>query len=474
MRARLAGGGFLLFAGLAAVSRLSSFRTPLSEDTGVYLYIGDVILDGGTPYVDAADNKGPLTYLLFAGIRLVAGRSTEAVRISLLLFAALTALAVAAYVCRFAGRAAGAFAGCACAVLGSTYYLEGADPNTEQYGVAPMALAWWLSAAGTRRAAAGAGALTAAAVLMNPGFAPIVLVVAVGLWFQGEPPERAKRFAAALAGAVAATAPFVIWLLAAGGLDDFWTQVIGKNTVALTGDPDRGAFASRPLFDFEGRGLYVLGAGAALLAMTRPGLRLPAATSLLWIVAMWLRVKAANYEFLHHYYLAIPGIAAAMGLALAAMTEPSSALPRRVVTAGAVAVLAVTAWVYVGRVERDKWRLDPDERVTSSRYATAYPVGDFIRSRTGPDDRIFVAGNNATVYWRADRRAPTRFFADYPLVRRSYRGERVRELAAHPPAVIATMPGGSVFLDDTRTLVDRLPYRLIYDRDGAKVWELDR
>ena len=150
-----------------------------------------MILDGGAPYADAADNKGPLTYLLFAGIRLVSGISTTGVRLTLVAFAALTALAVAAYVSRFAGRGAALVAGAACALLGSTPKLEGPDPNTEQYGVAPLAAAWWLSARGTVGSAAGAGALSAAGMLMNPGFAPVVLVVAIGLWFQGGSEQRA-------------------------------------------------------------------------------------------------------------------------------------------------------------------------------------------------------------------------------------------------------------------------------------------
>ena len=42
------------------------WRAPLNNDAGQYLYVGRTLLDGGTPYVDAANNKGPVTYGLFA------------------------------------------------------------------------------------------------------------------------------------------------------------------------------------------------------------------------------------------------------------------------------------------------------------------------------------------------------------------------------------------------------------------------
>ena len=57
------------------MARIASFQKPLERDTGTYLYIGDLVLHGHMPYADGADNKGPLTFLLFAVIRLFSGTS---------------------------------------------------------------------------------------------------------------------------------------------------------------------------------------------------------------------------------------------------------------------------------------------------------------------------------------------------------------------------------------------------------------
>ena len=243
-RALPEAAAFVLFALLALAARWWSLEVPLSEDAGAYLYVADTIRDGGLPYVDAADNKAPLTYLLFGALDMAAGGSTTGLRLTLVVACALTALAVAARVRLAAGPWAGLAAGCVMAILGSTPFLEGDDLNTEQYGVLPLAGAWWLAARGGTRSAAVAGVLFAAAVLMNIGFAALAPVLVLELWLAARD-GRARRFAAAGAGAFALAALPLGWLLASGALDDMWTQVIDKAGIAVAGDVEAGGFATR-------------------------------------------------------------------------------------------------------------------------------------------------------------------------------------------------------------------------------------
>ena len=160
------------------------------------------MLDGGTPYVDAANNKGPLTYGLFALLELVGGSHPVVHRAVLIVFAGLAALAVAGYTAHYAGRAAGAFAGVTFALLSGTPVLQGDDLNTEQFGVAPMAGAWYLATRGSSRSRGrAAGALTAAAILMNIAFAVVAPFVAWELWRAAPAGRRARPLLIAAAGA---------------------------------------------------------------------------------------------------------------------------------------------------------------------------------------------------------------------------------------------------------------------------------
>ena len=460
----------VLFAALALLARLWSLEMPLSEDAGAYLYVGDTIRDGGLPYVDAADNKGPLTYLLFGGLDLVTGSSTTGLRLTLVLACALAALAVAARVTLAAGRWAGLGAGVAMALFGSTPFLEGDDLNTEQYGVLPLAGAWWLAARGGVRSAACAGALAAAAVLTNVGFAALALVIAAELWLAGAE-RRGSRFAAAGAGAVAVAVVPLGWLLLSGAFDDMWTQVIDKAGTAVGGDVSAGGFSGKPLFEIPTKLPFALGVAGAALALTRPRLRVAGATSFLWIVICWLRVKLAQYEFAHHYYVAAPGVAAGLALGGAALLSLFATRPgiRRAVLVTGVAAAGLLTWRYVGEPERNAYRVPTTQRVRFPQYALAYPVGDQLRSLTSNGDTVAVSGNNPTVYWRAGRFAPNRFFAEYALVRQ-YAIERSRDLRRGPPDAIVLMPGRSLFGGELRNLARDGAYRRSWSGGGASIW----
>jgi len=455
--------GFMVLVALAAACRPGSFQTPLSEDTGAYLYVGQALLDGQTPYVDAADNKGPLTYLLFALVRLLAGTSTSGVRLTLLPFVAMAALALGAYVQHHAGRAAGALAGAALAVLASAIPLQGEDPNTEQYGLAPMVGALWLATRPGRASAAGAGALVGAATLMNLGFAGVTPLVALELARHAGGRARLGRLAAAALGGLAITGLAVGWLAALGALDDARVQVIGRATQAVGSGGEAG------LLDVPARGLWLLGLAGSAVAMLDRRLRGAALVMGLWIAVMGLRVKLSSYEFTHHYHPVLPGIAGAMALGVAAVWSRG---PRLGLAAGLL-TLGFAATHYVIQPAVRSLDVAPERRAMFPSYALAYPVGKFLRSATEKDDTVFVAGNNPTVYWVASRRAPTRFFAEYPLVEPSYREERRRQLFSRPPRALVIFPGGSIFGGEARELVARLPYRPVYEREGARVWLLE-
>lgn len=469
-RALPEAAAFVLFGILALAARWWSLEMPLSEDAGAYLYVADTIRDGGLPYVDAADNKGPLTYLLFGALDIVTGSSTTGLRLTLVVACALTALAVAARVRLAAGVWAGLAAGCVMAILGSTPFLEGDDLNTEQYGVLPLATAWWLTARGGTRSASLAGALFAAAVLMNVGFAALAPVLLVELWLAARD-GRARRLAAAVAGAIALAAFPLGWLLVGGAFDDMWTQVIDKARTAVGEDVEAGGFSDTPLFEVPTKIPFAIGAAGAALGLIRPALRTASGAALLWILICWLRVKLAQYEFAHHYYLTVPGVAAGMVLGLAALCDllGSREALRRATLAAAVVAGALIGWRYVAEPVRDKLDVPAADRVRFPQYALAYPVADELRAITSSDETAAVSGNNPTVYWRAGRFAPNRFFAEYALVP-EYAMERRRALRDRPPDAIVLMPGRSGLGFELRNLAHGGGYRRAWSGGGAEIW----
>jgi len=140
--------------------------------------------------------------------------------------------------------------------------------------------------------------------------------------------------------------------------------------------------------------------------------------------------------------------------------------------------------------------------LTDEQYQAAYCGRDFchgalqeaatfVRAHTRPDERIYLWGIDALVYFLADRQAPTRFGFSYPLVvdapeqRRQKREELMRDLCKEPPAMflVQTRDGNNLTLRSSEELLKEFPalqrlladhYRLRMRNDDVAVYELDR
>ena len=467
----------LVLYGLAvALTRPATWHTPLFEDPAQNLYVGQAIFDGGAPYVDAANNKGPLTYVLFGFLGLLVGTSNLLLKFTVVIATSVAAVLVAAYVSRYGGRAVGFLAGLAFALFSSAGDLVGYEPMTEVYGMLPMCGAWYLASRGGMRSAAGAGACAAAAALMNPAFGIIIPIAALELWRRGrENGTTVRLFAWAVSAGLWLTAIVMIWLGLAGAIDDMFTQILGhvSNTVGDAGGPtSTQGFTSETselyrYFTTPAGGLWIAAVIGSILAWRNPVLRPLAVPSLLWLALTLLRVKLVDYELLHQFYLALPGIAVGIAAGIATLWGPE--LRQRVAITALVLAVPVATLVL-----GPQWRalqLPANERFgVESAYAVAEPVADFVRENTAPEDRIFVAGHNAQVYWLSERKAPTRFFDIFPVAQEDgYREERDRALRTDPPKAIVVFPNTPPdnFL---RTFLVQRKYQLAFEERGARVF----
>src|SRR5918992_3155694 len=464
----------VLYGVVAALLRPATWSTPLFEDPAQNLYVGQAIFDGGTPYVDAANNKGPLTFLLFGVLGALVGTSNALLKFTVVIVTAAAAALVASYVSRYAGRAIGFLAGLTFALFSSTADLLGYEPMTEVYALVPMTAAWYLASRGGARSAAGAGAAATVAVLMNPAFGIIVPIAGLELWRRGrENGTIGELFGWAVVAGSFVASIVLFWVAAAGAIDDMVTQVLGHITSDGGGAPESSqAFSAETsgLYRFvttPAGGLWVAAAIGAILAWRRPTLRPLAVPSLLWLALAFVRVKVGDHELYHEFLLALPGIAVGIAAGIASLWGPG--LRHRV--AIAALVLAVPVVTLVIGTQWRSLQLPASERFgvdTSS--AVAEPVADFIKENTAPEDRIFVGGRAAQVYWLAERKAPTRFFDDYPVVQEAkYKRERGRALGDDPPAAIVIMPNTPPD-DALRAFIARLRYQLAFEERGARVY----
>jgi hypothetical protein len=326
------------------------------------------------------------------------------------------------------------------------------------------------------RSAAGAGACAATATLMNPAFGIIVPIAGLELWRRGRASgTTGELFGWAVVGGSIVTSIVLFWLGAAGAIDDMVTQVLGHITsnVGAAGAPESAqAFSQDTSSTYRfvttpAGGLWIAAAIGAILAWRTPRLRPLAVPSLLWLALTFVRVKVVDYELYHQFFLALPGIAVGIAAGIASLWGPG-VRNRVAITALVLAVPVVT--LVIGPQWRSLQRPASERFGVDNSYAVTEPVADFVRENTAAEDRIFVGGHAAQVYWLAERKAPTRFFDDFPVLQEAkYKRERDRALSDDPPAAIVIMPNTPP--DDTlRAFIARLRYQLAFEERGARVY----
>ncbi len=208
--------------------------------------------------------------------------------------------------------------------------------------------------------------------------------------------------------------PILLWIALSGAFGDMLEQVFGYARSGVGGGGGRFWHVPAPA-------LWVLGVIGCAVAMRDARLRRVAIPALLWIVVAWARVKVANYSYSHHYYPALPGIAAGIAVGIGSLWR-RSLLERVAICA---LVLAAPLWSEVLRFQGHGLREPATLRfykTASHPYHLVYPVSAFIRAHTSPSDTIYMAGGlpsqEATgapgVYWLADRFSATRFIDTPP------------------------------------------------------------
>ena len=250
-------------------------------------------------------------------------------------------------------------------------------------------------------------------------------------------------------------AVFIFNLSYSGGSAGFWSRFASFFT------PARHPF----IFD-SALALWVGGLGAQLVLIVVLLLRrnLHALALMLLTLAGYLAICFPQHFWPHYYYLLIPPLAVCLGAGLRLLVDLfEMRLPagRSGIRGVALALFAVFA-VWLGYTEYRDYLSQPLFGITVKRYNSrdfwGRAQGENIRRVTDPDDTVFVYGNEAEIYYYAQRRCASRFTMitgvseGYGNVE-ARREIMMRELEAAPPRVILVVfdqphfPRWRAFLD---------------------------
>lgn len=447
-----------------ALWAVASLLYPYGRDQGTFAWVADVILQGGVPYRDAWEVKGPLTYYAWALVRGLLGPAPWGMRLVELgvVAAALAALAV------LGRRLGGARARLWAPVLGGLWLAGGTFWDTAQPdGWCAVLVAVWLAWLGGRppgRRQVPASALVGGVVLgLKPPLVLLGLLYPLHLlWVERlGAVALARRVGAAALGMLALAGAMLAALHQLGALapaaEIYRSFLLGDYASRYPGGPVV-ALGELGRFLFLGKHFPLVGL-AALPGLAALGRRDPGAARLLaaWLALTLGLVVLQGRYFSYHFTLAYPplALAAALGLerGLGQGRAGARALAGLLLLAGVALPLVegLRAVRYLtGGMDRDRY-LAVFHNPPHYDYPAYEAAAALVAAGSEPDDPVLLLGVDGVVNALAGRPAVGRWGVAYrlyatrdPALRARYQEEFMAAFRARPPAYVLLPEGDAM------------------------------
>lgn len=432
---------------LAFLLRLPAVAEPLGIDQGFWASAAHQMARGQTLYRDVWDHKPPGSFLMYLmAFRLFGWHTSSVAWIDL-----LAALAAAGLVFAIARRLAGTLAAAWALAVFATMTMPGwlyrhggflERSVAETYIIVLVGAAAWCAVRLRERPTAATAALMGitggAAVAFKPNAGIYLPALAAWLLVYAEAPRKRTVALLALAAGASLTVPLatVAWLWATGAWPDARVALIDFNRAYVSqGFNASGyalAFSKAVFYRMKTEPLWTAGAIGAVVAAWEFGRfrRIDALPGLAiaWGAGAAIAIAANGAWLFNSYFVqAQPPLTLMAAWLLAGRTsQPPVRRLAAAVLVAAAAVLLVRR-DYVGRVleyavadlEQLRGRGDRTaylERFGGYANARGYSarandeVTAYVRSRTGPDDRLYFFGINcSTIYFSTDRLMANRY-----------------------------------------------------------------
>jgi hypothetical protein len=429
----------LAIAGYLAVLLGLFLLFPPSPDDAVYDYIGWIVGNGGTAYVDAADQNWPGMVFLHTLSTLAFGNTLYSYRaLDILMLVATTAL-MAAFLRRYVGSLAAI-------LVWPLYPTMYAAQNRWLVGqrdivVFPiLLLAAWSQMrrleGGSARLCIGQGLWLACAALMRPTFlamAGLLALADLGLRrsHSRSVSDCVRDQSIVLASLLAGLGLAALGGLASGALAEWWNTTVRFNLeVYSAGAPGVGMLDSvRDLLHYWGWLMAISAWGVWVVTRAHREaagyLGLIAATAL---VSFLVQRKGFGYHLGTLYPLIAIFAAPAVAWALTSVSRRTGA--RHLRTIAAAALLVVISGGLARKCSRNLWPeilwvtgngtrqevlASADTGEDGFTLADAVDLSDYVRTQVPRDGRFLFWGRPSIINYLAGRRSPTRF-ASFALV----------------------------------------------------------
>lgn len=422
---------------LLAVLLPSLLAAPFGRDQGIYAWMAEGLLQGQKLYVDVWDHKGPLAPLLYAGSFSVFGVSALAVRLLdvVLLLAALGALI---YHRSLAGWASAFFF----LLLVSPDWWRSGQPDL--WAAEFLILAIALAERQTMRAVFSAGFFLGLTLWIKPLYGLLALPFGARLLYKalkgGWRDDR--HFLAGLCGGLVPSFLFLIGLAETGTLAALQEALVSFNLSAHVEVANQGILPEwtvlvLPVSSWQDPLLW---SALPVMALALLGLRRSGGYGASLMVASWLCIALQGHFAYYHYFPFFAAVAWSAGAGLElCLSSPRWRLPFFVV----VLLLQTPFLLMVGKSALPYWTGQAEAAAIAAPegfvYTATRDAAIRMAALTTPEDKVYLWGYDALVFFLSQRQSASRYGFNYPLLVgdvAARRDEVMGQLTLHPPKLI--------------------------------------
>ena len=436
-----------LAAAVALVAfRLPSLVQPMGADQALYAYVGERVRDGGLPYRDAWDQKPPAIHFLYAGMRTL-WNDDAVVPAADLAAAAATAILLYVLGSAIGPRGTGDAAALLFLLFSNPAFtrLNGVRLRSQCetfIAVAVTAAFVMLARKAARKSSLALfwpGILFGIAFTFKYNTAVFAVAGLAALWLWKRP--SLSDIAWFIAGCCVPPAALLLVFAVGGTLRPLIDATLLYN-IQYSGETYGGAsdvvryLIAFPITRASVDALWTLGgAGCILLLVGMPGDR-QRLFPIVWIAAACLSIAINGSRGLPQYFIqANPALALAAGWGTILVWQWLRAGLGQSARLAAIPIAVLVAYATVRVNQYDKLA---EQTIFDARYAlgsidrTAYlarydddrkysapaseALGAYLRSHSGPSDRVYVFGFTCAAYVEAGRASASRFFWSRPVI----------------------------------------------------------
>ncbi len=448
------------------------------RDSGIFAYTGQVIREGGLPYLDAWDNKLPGVYFIDALAFAVFGSNRWSLWLVENLALFFTAVVMIWLLRQVYAQRPEVWIGALVLVLLARHPALLNDTNyTEPYALLPqvivMGAGYKLLREPRARWAFIVGFAAGVAFLFKQTTIGVALAFIPALLITRHPIVRSARrwrwLGVIITGGLSCLGPLALYLLAHGILDDAidasfvmahsFHEWVGResvwigHTLVTTFTASVFPLVFGPLLPFLGLGLYL----AWKHGMQRPRETeedAAHATLAIWIALTFLLdlllVNITNRAYEHYYVTLLPSVTLLLVLVVRAMNQVSQHPDwEKLVKRARIYLVTVLVGVPLGASLVSLWQANWN--ITGPEQKR--DLAEYVINHTLEDDFVLVWGAATVINFQSGRQSPTRFHYGYPLIVPDYTTEEVIEemvtdLETNQPVMI---------VDTTLSDGDRIP-----------------